>query len=975
MRSLCWSLLALFLFSIGILSLSERVLAGELHGGLAEYLEGVSGDELVSVIVHLRDQADVVGLDGVLKGERVTRRERHERVVRLLRETASRTQPVLLDYLSVGKLRGDVVGYTSYWISNLVVVQCTKSVVMDLVGRPDVGYVERNFEFGLIDPVESGGGGPVERGIGITPGLVAINANRVWHELGITGNGRLVATLDTGVDGNHPALSSRWRGVDPGVHWSEAWLDVVYGGSQFPADFYGHGTHVQGTMCGLGEATADTIGVAWRAKWIACNAIDQFAGPEFDNDVIEAFQWFADPDGDPFTVDDVPDVVQNSWGINEGFGGSPPYTDCDSRWWAVIDNCEAAGVVVTISAGNEGPGSQSLRSPADRATTPYNAFSVGAVDATNYGYPYPIAGFSSRGPSGCGGPYEVKPEVCAPGVDVYSSVPGGGYQGGWSGTSMAGPHAAGVVALMREANPNLTVDEIKFVLMQTAHDFGTPGEDNTYGMGHVDAYEAVLMVMSGVAYLVGTVTDIETGEPVPADLELLGTGRTATADPVTGAYSFIIPGDSTYTVEVSYFGYDTEQQAIYVAPDDTTRLDFQLTPSASGNLAGMVMDFDSGLPIGGATVEVLDTPIEPATTSSRGIFNFGDVPAGNTFTIQTNAAGYGSNSEDKTITVGELSLIALPLESGFSDDIEAGINGWTHTNVTPGYIDQWHQSVQRNHTAAGTTSWKCGSTGGGNYADLVDAGLVTPEIDLQENSKLLFWHWMDAEIDTPTEAWDGGIVEISINGGAYQQITPVGGYPYTIVNNPDSPFPGGTPCFSGTHDWKQEEFDLSGFSGSAKIRFRFGTDGFVTEEGWFIDDVIVAPDTPTQSVSIMLLPTESVIEIGPAGGSFTYHMALVNNTRKIQTFDWWIDVSIGQTVVFGPIEAHTDSLEAGETMIVTDIVQEVPPGTRPRTFNYNGKVGTLPDTVDAISSFQFTVTGMSAVTEESGEWTIRRPRD
>ena len=125
---------------------------------------------------------------------------------------------------------------------------------------------------------------------------------------------------------------------------------MLGGGSSFPTDTHSHGTHTTGTMTGV--AYDDTIGVAWEAEWIACNAIDQGASPGFDNDIIEAFQWFADPDGDPGTVDDMPDVVQNSWGINEGFPGD--YTDCDTRWWSAIDNCEAAGVVTVWSAGNEG---------------------------------------------------------------------------------------------------------------------------------------------------------------------------------------------------------------------------------------------------------------------------------------------------------------------------------------------------------------------------------------------------------------------------------------------------------------------------------------------------------------------------------------------------------------------------------------------------------------------------------------------
>ena len=494
---------------VSLCSLSPRggAEAGEIQIELRERLRSLPPGESLSVIVHLAEQARIEALQSDLRLRAATRREKHESVVRALREVSARTQGPLLRYLAEARASGRVGGFSPHWISNLVVVRATGSEILRLAERTDVGFIEPNFTVSLIEPLRAEGGGPPHtEGIGVTPGLKAINADRVWHELGITGAGRLVADLDTGVDGTHPALASRWRGTLPDVDWSEAWLDVVYGGSSFPVDYYGHGTHVMGTMAGLGEASGDTVGVAFGAHWIACNAIDQSAGSEFDNDVVVAFEWLADPDGDPGTVDDVPDVVQNSWGINELFSSDPPYTDCDSRWWAVIDNCEAAGCMVTFSAGNEGPGSTSLRSPADRATTPYNCYSIGAVDATNYGYPYPIASFSSRGPSGCDD-ISIKPEVSAPGVDVYSCVPGGGYSGSWSGTSMAGPHVAGVVALMREANPDLDVDQIKEVLMASAHDFGSPGEDNTFGAGFIDAYQAVTMVMSGVGYLVGHGTD------------------------------------------------------------------------------------------------------------------------------------------------------------------------------------------------------------------------------------------------------------------------------------------------------------------------------------------------------------------------------------------------------------------------------------------------------------------------------------
>ena len=477
-------------FLVGLLFfLMTNLTAGEIEPNFAEYLKTLAPDEFVSALVIMADQADIKSLNAVLKAERATMKVRHQRVLSALQTAASRSQGDIVAYLEAKKEEGSVKGHTPYWIMNLIVVQATREELERIAARADVDIVEANFKVSLIEPERDKTKSVriPDKGIGVTPGLKAIKADSVWHLLGITGKGRLVANLDTGVDGFHTALTNRWRGNH--APWQECWRDALGNGTTYPVDNYGHGTHVMGTMCGLGAVTGDTIGVAWEAEWIADNAIDQWTGPEFDNDVLDAFQWFADPDSNPSTTDDVPDVVQNSWGIDHRFSG---YVDCDYRWQDVIENCEAAGVVCIFSAGNEGPGLATHRSPANICNTPTTNFSVGAVDATNYDFPYPIANFSSRGPSDCEGK-DKKPEVVAPGVQVYSSVPGGGYeQYGWDGTSMAGPHVAGVVALMRQANPDLDVDSVKQILMNTAVDLGDSGEDNAYGWGIIDAYQAVL---------------------------------------------------------------------------------------------------------------------------------------------------------------------------------------------------------------------------------------------------------------------------------------------------------------------------------------------------------------------------------------------------------------------------------------------------------------------------------------------------
>lgn len=489
-----------------LLVVGTSAMAGEIEPNFAGYLETLGSGDFASAIIYLQDRPDIQSLDNALRAGNASMSMRHEMVLNALKEAVERSQPALLNYLDRKVADGTVEGYTPYWILNMVIVSATKAELVRISDRRDVEAIEQNFRAVLIEDADQPRGGSPLLGIGITNSLFAINADRVWRELGITGAGSLVANLDTGVDGNHPALSVRWRGnTNP---WQECWRDGI-GNTTFPTDYNGHGTHTMGTMAGAGHATGDTVGVAFDALWIADNSIDQYVGPAFDNDVLAAFQWFADPDGNPGTIDDVPDVVQNSWGIDGRFGYD--YQDCDYRWQAAIENCEAAGIVVTFSSGNEGPYSQSHRSPANIANNATTNFAVGAVDAENYGWPYPIASFSSRGPSDCDGT-SIKPEVSAPGVSVYSSYPGGGYVR-MSGTSMAGPHVAGVVALMRQADPNADVTTIKNVLMNTARDLGSGGEDNSYGWGVIDAYEAVLAVMQpDVEPPVVTVTDPNGGE-------------------------------------------------------------------------------------------------------------------------------------------------------------------------------------------------------------------------------------------------------------------------------------------------------------------------------------------------------------------------------------------------------------------------------------------------------------------------------
>ncbi len=626
-----------------ILLWCTAALAAEFSPTLDYQLEKSESGEFVSAIVILESPIDIMNLDFQLHTRRASLAERHTEVISALKYNASQTQPAFQAELDAAKAESRVKGYTAYWIENLFVVSATKEFLESLRSRGDIKYVTENFRPELIEPIMSDGREPNRNPLDTettTPGQNAIRATEVNRVLGITGQGVLVANCDTGVDGNHPALASRWRGnFAPAAH---CWRDALGSAPNFPADGNGHGTHVMGTITGRAISGIDTntVGSAPNARWIATNSINQGVSQDFDNDIIADYQWFADPDGNPATLDDVPDVIQNSWGVFTGLG----YAQCFDLWNSFITNCEAAGPVVTWSAGNES--TSGLRSPAIYSLNAYQIFSVGAVDATNFNAPYPLASFSSQGPTPCAPavPDNIKPEIAAPGVNVYSSIPGGGYSNGYSGTSMAGPHVAGVVALMREACPDCDHITIKDAIMQTATDYGPAGQDNQYGHGFINAYDAVIAV-SDLGRVCGTVRDASNAPIVGARIGITsGTNEVLTG----GDGSYCLPlSAGTYTVVCSAFGYISQSATnVVIVEGDTTARNFVLTLAPQGTVSGTVTDCNGG-PAVGATVAVLNAPVTPATTNGAGFYSI-TLPQG-TYDMRATGAGCAPHQVDGVV--------------------------------------------------------------------------------------------------------------------------------------------------------------------------------------------------------------------------------------------------------------------------------------------------------------------------------------
>ena len=205
-------------------------------------------------------------------------------------------------------------------------------------------------------------------------------------------------------------------------------------------------------------------------------------------------------------------------------------------------------------------------------------------------------------------------------------------------------------------------------------------------------------------------------------------------------------------------------------------------------------------------------------------------------------------------------FIIATMQSILVEDFEDSAPDWTHSAAGGQWVDQWHISTER--AQSGTHSYKCGSAGAGTYDMFNDARLLSPSIlNLANDARLQFSYQVEGELSGafPDSAYDGGIVEISADGGAFTQLTPVGGYPQTFRFERGGGLPAlgpmpGQPCVSGNVAiWTQASVDLSAYAGQGvQLRFRFGSDSLNHYEGWYVDDVILyaptfvtEPTTPT----------------------------------------------------------------------------------------------------------------------------------
>ena len=530
---------------------------------------------------------------------------------------ASISQKSLTDHISaLRKKSSDIKKMVSLWINNSMIITAKSSFIKSLTERDDLERLDLDAEIKLFDPIVRS----VEKGINsddFTYGLKKVQAAKVWNELGINGTGVTVGVLDTGIDTEHETLVGRTLATKDFVSSYE---------DNAPNDGHGHGTHCSGTIGGT-NAGGKHIGVAPGVNFIVGKIFGD-SGSTSVAAIMNGMQWITDPDGDSET-NDFPRVVSNSWG--------GPLND---RWQDIINTWRSIGIIPVFAAGNSGPRPGTIGAPGAYP----EVLSIGATDSQDK-----VARFSSRGPVNYAGETYIKPDVAAPGVDVYSAKPGGGFQN-MSGTSMATPHVAGVVALMLQADPEIDHERVSEILQETALELGDPGKDGSYGSGRVNAFDAVSLVLTGgkASVSVGSGDQVATIKVMPGN---------KTYQTNNGQAMISLPA-GTYQFTISAFGYFSKTVDVEVVAGETAQVNTTLEQSPSFTVSFETRDGNGVAQ--SSNISFVGVPIEGGTTNGGTL----EVSApGGDYTVEVRTLGYQSTQVSFSVNANThvfISLLPLP---------------------------------------------------------------------------------------------------------------------------------------------------------------------------------------------------------------------------------------------------------------------------------------------------------------------------
>ncbi len=442
---------------------------------------GVSMLSAEPFVVVFKKQLNLVEMNRSWDEKHVSSEERTKELLRQAFQLQNAEKIRWEQFVSTQSWRGQVQTKHFFFITNAIWVDLPHEAISSLQRNAHVAEVipENQLQLGVQLPVVET---PSPEAInGTESGLRAVGAPFMWN-LGYTGRGRKALVYDTGFWDDHPAVKSRF--LARYFPYQRSWRSFDL---KFPGDKQNsHGTHVSGTIAGLDPANRDTIGMAMNAYLMHTDPIvSDLADVKNWPLIMQGYEWAINPDRDTATINDIPDAINNSWGRS----GLADSTFCGlTLLTQTFRFVEAAGIANIYSAGNNGPGPSTVGAPQEIALDKTLPFTVGALDGNTTGYP--IASFSSRGPTGCPiSPNDssilIRPEVTAPGFSVRSSI-GHAQYSNYNGTSMASPHVTGAVLLLKEAFPMCTGKQILEALYYSAADLGAPGEDNVFGNGIIN---------------------------------------------------------------------------------------------------------------------------------------------------------------------------------------------------------------------------------------------------------------------------------------------------------------------------------------------------------------------------------------------------------------------------------------------------------------------------------------------------------
>jgi subtilisin family serine protease len=585
---------------------AQEVEGGQLHQAtMSDALrrEFATSGEPVTFLAILRDQLDAAEALAAAGVQSAAKSARGAALYHALIEHAARTQAPLRAWLDE-----QGVDYRPFYIVNMVEVTGDAVLASGLLLRPEIERLEANPEAAALHANQS----PLPAGWSFAPreasistatlpwGLSYTNADDVWN-LGYRGRGIVIASQDTGVRWDHPALRSAYRGwvsdtmtVTHVYNWFDAWgVDAnrqsrcsgdATVDAQIPCDDQGHGTHTVGTMVGDATSMGDTVlGMAPDAQWIGCRNMTNGVGTPAS--YTTCFEFFLAPypqGGDPFTdgkPDLAPHIINNSWGC-------PVEEGCDAASLRqVVEAVRAAGILVVASAGNKGSACSSVVDP---IATHDASFTIGAHNLDGN-----IASFSSRGPVTVDGSSRRKPDIAAPGVGVRSTSRDGGVNFFLQGTSMAAPHVAGAAALLWSAVPTLTgeIDLTEQIFLKSAvvatsaqpcGAFGAGvAPNNIFGFGRLDALAAIELAQQPATATVSVLDRF--GQPIPNATLLLRdnlTDFTVTAvsdanGQATFAHVYASESGDRFTLTVQATGHEFTPVVQQMTPASATTITLQ----------------------------------------------------------------------------------------------------------------------------------------------------------------------------------------------------------------------------------------------------------------------------------------------------------------------------------------------------------------------------------------------------------------